>query len=72
MKTITLIFILASLMMSCTPEPPKVSGCETQIVSRVYDKETERFEEIILLHCKDSVYYFQEEELLYRFPTNKK
>lgn len=64
------IFIALLVLTSCDKTRDFPSGCETQIVDRKISA-TGMYEDVILIHCKDTVYYLLEDKLLYKFPVKK-
>ena len=66
----TLILLL--LLFAVTGCSTTYDNCNEEVISRKYNKESNRDEDLILLHCKDTVYYILEDKLLYKFPIKKK
>jgi hypothetical protein len=65
------IFIALLVLTSCVEKTKDFpSGCETQIVDTRVDKNG-RYQDFLLIHCKDTVYYLLEDKLLYKFPVKK-
>jgi hypothetical protein len=68
------VIILGLLTLtSCSREPKTYpSGCQTEYISRKVNPDTDLYEQLLLIHCSDTVYYMLEDKLVYKFSVKKK